>query len=1220
MSFYEFKKLNLKPDEHPNLSRSDLWDQMPEHETVRSDLLLRREEHETRLKFEEEHDVGLVKKYASSCAARSANAENLKAYYESMLPAPKKGRKSLQQEELFTKNQSLIRKIVDHEARLAAVIAPRRRLKQKRSVEDGNPEDRNMQEIAAATYSSAKTIKQVEYAYSAKQKYSIQARRYGSVGSAQSISRRLQVHAVGGHTVDLDIHNCCLTLIYQIVQKLSPDPALPDDLDVVFKQVAEKRSDFITKIGLQHAEGKDVINTVFNGGAPPKKLKDCEEIKKLQRIALFVRWVACNLLHDDYRSLVDNKTKTFPTATIMSLMWNAVEDRILHVWSEYVLRGKPKHLSLHFDGLRVSTDAIENVDEYIRDCQEVILKQTSFNVKVVAKKHYNFIQLIHDQGTLVNKISNLPDLLKVSGNCIPCSMWHAMPTSKAAIVSAVQDDGQQENVDARKIGYRSYRSVAAMVKVDLVSCVGLPPNHLKNFLLHYDYEGNGVPHCVSIRFDTTNKIATVIDGADVYKLSIMKFQDACLSAVDRSTILTYWRRDTKDKTDAKSAILLDMAAGASQDSEADDSDEGMGDKCRSSHGMVRLSQDDAENPVISDNIIGSLCEETDAVLKDLGNKSPRVEGRRRCPLCPFRSFTQLRYLRTHVQKHHTAKNQYVYSGTKQIKVTLSLYDHAASSQTSVSNFLQTSASLMRRTIEPAIGERISYIDKQIRLVLDAAGPSYVNLSAIGSTLHVRRARNLYYTQSFADQLIREMVMGHAQVRTLATRCHMAAMQAGSLLSTLLPSRVPQWMPMLEDIASSTAFRSKMEKMTEFLVCGDEWHYISMDATLKLCMKVMGQASYRAPKQVRDEAPFDDTVAWRRLLTIRGRTGAVLMMHFVQSESSEQIVEAMRQNFSVEQLNSVHHVGTDSPSEKLLAELKGICQNLKSLMLDPIHLAIVYEYGFWNKKNPDKDYWQQLYDGSMARPLGDEETRIRAMILDCSMSDSETARVLDNLNPEKPFMRRLDFIKAVAALCRRYKVVEVTRKAAGPNKDINKILWAACAPDRVEWLMNNIRVRHSMRASYLWFLPSGTSSNEALHAEINSWTRTTNVLHRSTLALKLQYFLYIKTLQHYLATQFPMSHVVSASMLLGRALHESIWSSEEWSAWCAEQQTAGTQCKAELPLAKARLVEARVVRRAVKKKPVVRSTKKTDDRRKRVTPLSVKRMHTLRTAGVKRSST
>ena len=362
------------------------------------------------------------------------------------------------------------------------------------------------------------------------------------------------------------------------------------------------------------------------------------------------------------------------------------------------------------------------------------------------------------------------------------------------------------------------------------------------------------------------------------------------------------------------------------------------------------------------------------------------------------------------------------------------------------------------------------------------------------------------------------------------------------------------------------------------------------------------------------------------------------MRPIQNESSEQIVEALKHNFSDEQLASIRHIGTDSPFEKLLTKLSEVCPNLQSLMLDPIHLAIVYEYGFWNKKSPGSkqlrlilrkciavdsslpaEYWHDVYDGSAARPLTDEENRCRTAILDFSMSHSDTSGILDNLHDELPFRDRLEFIKAVAALCCRYKP-EVVRKAAGPNKEINHILWSACAPDRIEWLMNNIRVRHAMQSSYLWFLPSGTSSNEALHAQINSWTRSIKVMHRSTLALKLQYFMYIKALQHYLSTEFPLSRIVSGGMLLGRALHESLWNCEEWNTWCAEQHTytSGMQSKATLPLTKARQHEAKVVKQWVRKKPAAAPTKGKGRRRHR-TPLSMRRVHTLRTAGVKRSA-
>eukprot|EP00439_Symbiodinium_sp_Y106_P001741 s10308_g1.t1 len=90
---------------------------------------------------------------------------------------------------------------------------------------------------------------------------------------------------------------------------------------------------------------------------------------------------------------------------------------------------------------------------------------------------------------------------------------------------------------------------------------------------------------------------------------------------------------------------------------------------------------------------------------------------------------------------------------------------------------------------------------------------------------------------------------------------------------------------------------------------------------------------------------------------------------------------MQHTVTEEQLQSVRYVATDSPSEKLLTQLQNICPTLQALMLDPIHLATVYEYGFWNKKSSeskqlrlilrkciavdaslDKNYGQLLYDG------------------------------------------------------------------------------------------------------------------------------------------------------------------------------------------------------------------------------------------------------------------
>ena len=115
-------------------------------------------------------------------------------------------------------------------------------------------------------------------------------------------------------------------------------------------------------------------------------------------------------------------------------------------------------------------------------------------------------------------------------------------------------------------------------------------------------------------------------------------------------------------------------------------------------------------------------------------------------------------------------------------------------------------------------------------------------------------------------------------------------------------------------------------LSKEIECSHEWRYISMDATMKICLKVMGQESYRASKERRQAAPFPDEVALRRVPTVRGRSGAVLLPHApqgpslearphsarskwscttsLQGEASEQIVEALQENFTDSQLRAV----------------------------------------------------------------------------------------------------------------------------------------------------------------------------------------------------------------------------------------------------------------------------------------------------------------------------
>lgn len=167
------------------------------------------------------------------------------------------------------------------------------------------------------------------------------------------------------------------------------------------------------------------------------------------------------------------------------------------------------------------------------------------------------------------------------------------------------------------------------------------------------------------------------------------------------------------------------------------------------------------------------------------------------------------------------------------------------------------------------------------------------------------------------------------------RFMLEAVRRGSVLANLLPSHTSRWWPLVEDVFHSQ--QSCLLRTSILKECTEhqEFTTLSIDGTFKICLSLLGQVPFNAPKKRRAEAAFRDEDSIRRVITVRGKTGAVVAMFGAAGEGSDHIAEGLQKHLSKESLIQVCFVATDAPSRRLFCKLKEILPNLRGLLLDPL---------------------------------------------------------------------------------------------------------------------------------------------------------------------------------------------------------------------------------------------------------------------------------------------
>lgn len=148
------------------------------------------------------------------------------------------------------------------------------------------------------------------------------------------------------------------------------------------------------------------------------------------------------------------------------------------------------------------------------------------------------------------------------------------------------------------------------------------------------------------------------------------------------------------------------------------------------------------------------------------------------------------------------------------------------------------------------------------------------------------------------------------------------------------------------------------------------------------------------------------------------------------------------------------------------------------------------------------------------------------------------------------------------------------------------------------------------------LPSGTTSNEALHSEINNWFRGIMSLHQCTLALKLQILTLRKQLPHYCAMCSPTTKQVNPGVLLASMVSSPLWNDDEWQGWCGVLYRAESRTdKVELPGVLERQQQVEKFGRWLRQRPA--AAVRPEQKLKR-TPFNRQRVDNLVRSGVRHS--
>lgn len=442
-------------------------------------------------------------------------------------------------------------------------------------------------------------------------------------------------------------------------------------------------------------------------------------------------------------------------------------------------------------------------------------------------------------------------MLGLRGNCIPATK-SLLSNDMDGILEQMQRSPLASGVEDR--AYADWSTLGFHLNPQLEV-----PTDVGSYLVHIP--GNVTNHCIGLDIDLQfgqHRICALIDCVGLrltwwdHEKLMSIFQQCAPSS--RPIFFKVQEHPLEAPLSLEATRLLNLRAGASE--------------------KVNMV------PVLDIELTSLLAEEVPLAVPFRINRDAW-----RCPLCLNRRFARKNRVTGHLKTYHGHGSRWSPSGTKMLVACSALYDddlyRIGSPQ---GNYMGRVADIMRKSMITPVLPNQNDVDKQIRTVLTASGLVWHNKHDLHIRVIVRRiSHQCYADMSFYELLFKESILQRGRLQPIIEGVQRHCLTQGSVLVSMVPKQKDCFSDLLDDIYTSPAVKKIKDGCIATMSARGEYKCLSIDATVKGCFSLRGQANYRHSKAVRVSQPLDDREAIYKILTILGTSGSLLGLIAVASE-------------------------------------------------------------------------------------------------------------------------------------------------------------------------------------------------------------------------------------------------------------------------------------------------------------------------------------------------